>query len=49
MKGTLFLCAGIIIHETGKRDIREMNGIGSKLPITMLAFSVAALGMMGTP
>jgi len=49
MKGTLFLCAGVIIHETGKRDIREMNGIGSKLPITMLAFSVAALGMMGTP
>jgi len=49
MKGTLFLCAGIIIHETGKRDIREMNGIGSKLPITMLAFSVAALGMIGTP
>jgi multicomponent Na+:H+ antiporter subunit D len=49
MKGTLFLCAGIIIHETGKRDIREMNGIGSKLPVTMLAFSVAALAMMGTP
>ncbi|MFH1151010.1 MAG: proton-conducting transporter membrane subunit [Actinomycetota bacterium] len=49
MKGTLFLCAGIIIHETGKRDIADLEGIGSKLPLTMMAFSIAALGMMGTP
>jgi len=49
MKGTLFLCAGVIIHETGKRNIRDMDGIGSKLPLTMGAFSVAALAMIGTP
>ena len=49
MKATLFLCSGIIIHETGKRDVRELDGVGSKLPLTMLAFSVAALGMMGVP
>ncbi len=49
MKGTLFLCAGIIIHETGKHEIGEMAGIGSRLPLTMMAFSIAALGMMGTP
>lgn len=49
MKGTLFLCAGIIIHETGKRNISEMAGIGSRIPLTMAAFAIAALGMMGTP
>jgi multicomponent Na+:H+ antiporter subunit D len=49
MKATLFLCSGVIMHETGKRKVSEMDGIGSRLPITMLAFSVAALGMMGTP
>jgi multicomponent Na+:H+ antiporter subunit D len=49
MKSTLFLCSGIIIHETGKRDVRELDGVGAKIPLTMLAFSVAALGMMGVP
>lgn len=49
MKGTLFLAAGIIIHETHKRNVSEMEGIGGKIPITMTMFSVAALGMMGTP
>lgn len=49
MKGTLFFCAGVIIHETGKRNVREMDGIGSKLPLTMTAFTIAALGMIGTP
>lgn len=49
MKGTLFLCSGIIMHETGKRNISEMQGIGKKLPLTMGAFTVAALGMIGIP
>jgi formate hydrogenlyase subunit 3/multisubunit Na+/H+ antiporter MnhD subunit len=49
MKITLFLCAGAIIVATGKRKISEMGGIGKTMPITMLAFSVAALGMVGIP
>lgn len=49
MKGTLFLCAGIIIKQLGKRNISEMRGIGKKIPITMTAFTIAALGMIGTP
>lgn len=49
MKGALFLCAGIIIHETGKRRVCEMDGIARRLPITMAAFTVAALGMIGVP
>jgi len=49
MKGTLFLCAGNIIKQTGKHNVSEMRGIGKKLPLTMAAFTVAALGMIGTP
>ncbi len=49
MKGCLFFCAGIIIIETGKRNISDMEGIGFRLPVTMLCFSVAALAMMGVP
>lgn len=49
MKGCLFLCAGTILSKTGKRNISEMAGIGYKLPVTMICFTVAALAMMGTP
>jgi multicomponent Na+:H+ antiporter subunit D len=49
MKGCLFLCAGVILVKTGKKNISEMRGIGYKLPITMICFSVAALAMIGTP
>jgi formate hydrogenlyase subunit 3/multisubunit Na+/H+ antiporter MnhD subunit len=49
MKITLFLCAGAIIVVTGKKKISEMAGIGKVMPYTMLAFSIAAIGMIGLP
>ena len=33
-KAGLFLCAGIVIHATHKRDIREMGGLIKTMPIT---------------
>lgn len=47
LKMSLFFCAGIISEQTGKVDISKMRGIGWKLPKTMVAFSIAALGMIG--
>ncbi len=49
MKGCLFLCAGLIIVQTGKKNISEMRGIGLKMPITMLCFTFASLSMVGIP
>ncbi|SDK95759.1 complex I subunit 5 family protein [Natronincola ferrireducens] len=49
MKSALFLSAGAIIYKKGKRDIREFEGIGYEMPITMIVFSIAALGMIGIP
>ncbi len=49
MKITLFLCAGSILVASGKKNISEMAGIGRAMPITMLAFTVGALGMCGAP
>jgi len=49
MKITLFLCAGAIMVVTGKKNISEMAGVGKEMPITMLAFTVGALGMCGLP
>lgn len=48
-KGTLFMCAGIITHETGKTNISQLNGLGKKMPLTFGAFTIAALGMIGVP
>jgi multicomponent Na+:H+ antiporter subunit D len=49
MKITLFFCAGILAETLGVHDIHEMRGAGRRLPATMLAFTVAALGMMAAP
>ncbi len=47
MKITLFFCAGTIITVTGKTKLQDLAGVGRRLPLTMLAFSVGALGLMG--
>ncbi|MDI6903458.1 MAG: proton-conducting transporter membrane subunit [Methanocellales archaeon] len=49
MKGALFLVAGAIIHQTGIRNIDDFKGMGKKMPLTMLVFTIAAFSMIGVP
>ncbi|MBW6520183.1 MAG: monovalent cation/H+ antiporter subunit D family protein [Desulfoarculaceae bacterium] len=49
MKITLFFCAGNYAETLGIHKVSEMNGVGRRMPLTTLAFGVAALGMMGVP
>ena len=49
MKITLFFCAGAIYATNHFSNISELNGIGRKMPFTMAAFTVGALGMAGLP
>jgi multicomponent Na+:H+ antiporter subunit D len=49
MKLTLFFCAGFIHVETHTDYISEMDGIGKRMPLTMVAFAVASAGMAGIP
>ncbi len=49
MKGCMFLCAGVIFVNTGKQKISEMKGVGLQMPVTMLAFTIAAVSAVGTP
>jgi multicomponent Na+:H+ antiporter subunit D len=49
MKITLFFTAGNYAETLGIHKISEMNGVGRRMPGTTLAFSVAALGMIGIP
>jgi len=49
MKITLFMCAGAIFVRTGKELVSQLEGIGAKMPFTMAAFTVGALGLIGIP
>lgn len=49
MKVTLFYCAGNFAETLGIHRIREMDGVGKRMPLTMTAFSIGALGMIGIP
>ncbi|NLY75070.1 MAG: NADH-quinone oxidoreductase subunit L [Firmicutes bacterium] len=48
-KGGLFLCAGIVEHKLGAKDIRQMGGLARNMPITASAFAFCALSVMGIP
>jgi len=48
-KITLFFCAGAIFAATGKKYISEMAGIGKRMPITMTAFFIGSLSVIGLP
>ena len=49
VKNTLFLSAGAIILKSEKTDVRELEGIGRRMPVTMGCFTVASLGLIGIP
>ena len=49
MKITLFFSAGNIAETLGVHHVSEMDGIGRRMPWTMSAFTIGALGMIGVP
>jgi multicomponent Na+:H+ antiporter subunit D len=49
MKITLFFAAGAILVVAGIENISEMKGIGRRMPVTMIAFSIGAIGICGFP
>ncbi len=48
-KGALFLVAGIIDHETGTREVNNLGGLRSAMPITATAAVLAALSLAALP
>jgi multicomponent Na+:H+ antiporter subunit D len=49
MKITLFFCAGNLASALGIHAVKELRGVGRRMPLTMAAFTLASLGMMGVP
>ena len=48
-KITLFFCAGAIYVAAHKTEISDMDGIGRTMPITMTAFFIGSLSVIGLP
>ena len=48
-KALLFLAAGTVIHAVGTRDMRQMGGLGSRMPFTRTVFVIGALALAGIP
>nr|WP_263326176.1 Na+/H+ antiporter subunit A [Neobacillus sp. Marseille-Q6967] len=48
-KGSLFMAAGIIDHETGTRDIRRLGGLMPFMPITFTITVIGGFSMAGLP
>ena len=46
-KTLLFLGAGCVIHAVGTNDIRQMGGLGRRMPVTAVTFAVAVLAIAG--
>ena len=48
-KITLFFCAGAIMVAAHKKNVSELDGLGRTMPLTMGAFFVASLSIIGVP
>ena len=48
-KGSLFMIAGIVDHETGTRDIRKLGGFMSIMPISFTVAFIGSMSMAGLP
>ncbi|WP_277673371.1 Na+/H+ antiporter subunit A [Piscibacillus halophilus] len=48
-KGSLFMVAGIVDHETGSRDIRKLGGLMTFMPISATLAIFGTFSMAGVP
>ncbi|MCT1810838.1 DUF4040 family protein [Micrococcus luteus] len=48
-KSALFMLIGVVDHEAGTRDLRELAARHVRMPVTGTAIAVAALSMAGIP
>ncbi len=48
-KAAMFMAAGLIAEALGHDRIADLGGIGRALPMTVIAFGIAGLSLMGVP
>ena len=49
MKSALFLSTGVFIYTKKRRKVHQFQGLGYLVPLSMVVFGIASLGMIGIP
>jgi multicomponent Na+:H+ antiporter subunit D len=49
IKGTLFMALGLICYRFVSTELSNMAGIGKTMPLTMAAFTIGGLSLIGVP
>jgi multicomponent Na+:H+ antiporter subunit D len=49
MKGALFMALGCVVYQVGSSRIEDLGGLGRRMPVTMAAFAMAGLSIIGVP
>ena len=44
-----FFCAGSVLHYAHREYVHELEGLGRRMPLTFIAFTVAACALTGVP
>lgn len=48
-KSLLFMTVGVVIYRTNEESLKKIGGLGRKMPITAITFTIAALSIAGFP
>ena len=49
IKICLFFGVGAVLHHAGREYVRDLDGIGKKMPVTFACFTLASLALVGIP
>ncbi len=49
VKALLFMIVGLIVYATGKRNIEDVEGLGSSMPVTAACAGIGVLAIAGMP
>lgn len=49
MKICSFFCVGAVMHQTKRNFVHEIDGMGRRMPITFIIFTISGLALMGVP
>lgn len=49
MKGALFLSMAAVVYRLGSASLSQMAGLASRMPLTMAAFVIGGLSLIGVP
>ena len=49
IKALLFMCVGLVIHATGRRNIAQLGGLGKAMPLVAVCTAIGALAIAGAP